>query len=288
MITSMTAFGRTEESGELGHVIWEIRSVNHRYLEISIRLPDELRMLEAAIREHISNRIKRGKIDCNLRFEPRDTAVNNLQINNDLVQAILKTADDISSSIPELGTINPIEVLRWPGVIKRETLDAEIIGGPLLQQLDRTIDLVMETRNREGKKLQVMILERCNAVTNIVTGLRGKLPEIMDSLRDRLVNRAKELQIEIEHERLGQELLLLAQKFDVAEELDRLDAHLNEVKRVLKNDELAGRRLDFLMQEMNRETNTLGSKAANYDCSSASVELKVLIEQMREQIQNIE
>ncbi len=288
MIDSMTAFGRTEETGDLGHVIWEIRSVNHRYLEVSVRLPDDLRMLEAAVREHIFSQIKRGKIDCNLRFDPSDSTGSNLQINTDLVETILKTADTISSAIPELGTINPLEVLRWPGVIKRETPDPEIIGGPLLQQLDRTIDLVMETRRREGKKLQAMILERCETTANIIIGVREKLPEIMDGLRDRLLSRAKELQIELEHERLGQELLLLAQKFDVTEELDRLDAHINEVRRVLKNTEPVGRRLDFLMQEMNRETNTLGSKAAHYYCSNASVELKVLIEQMREQIQNIE
>ena len=190
MIASMTAFGRTEETGELGHVIWEIRSVNHRYLEVSIRLPDDLRMLETTIREHISGRIKRGKIDCNLRFEPCDSTGSNLLINNDLVQAILKTADDISSAIPELGTINPIEVLRWPGVIKRETLDPEIIGGPLLQQLDRTIDLVTEARRREGEKLQAMILQRCNEITNVVKELRVKLPRIMDNLRERLLNRS--------------------------------------------------------------------------------------------------
>ncbi len=288
MIASMTAYGRTEETGDVGHVIWEIRSVNHRYLEISTRLPEDIRMLESTIREHISSRIKRGKIDCNLRYEPNDATDAGISLNSELITVLIKSAEQVQSSLPAAGTINPLDILRWPGVINRETPDPEKIGGPLLQQLDTTLDIVIETRQREGEKLQGMILERCDAVARIVSELRTKLPDIMDSVRNKLLSRAQELKVELEHERLEQELLLLTQKFDVAEEMDRLSAHIEEVKRVLNSEEPVGRRLDFLMQEMNREANTLGSKAAHYDCSNASVDLKVLIEQMREQIQNIE
>ncbi len=288
MIASMTAYGRTEESGDVGHVIWEIRSVNHRYLEINTRLPEEVRMLESTIREHITKRIKRGKIDCNLRYEPNDDTDAGLSLNAELIAALIKSTQQVQSSLPESGTINPLDVLRWPGVINRATPDPEKIGGPLLQQLDTTLDIVIETRQREGEKLQDMILERCDAVARIVSELRTKLPDIIDSVRDKLLSRAQELKVELEPERLEQELLLLTQKFDVAEELDRLNVHTEEVKRVLNNKEPVGRRLDFLMQEMNREANTLGSKAAHYNYSNASVDLKVFIEQMREQIQNIE
>lgn len=288
MIASMTAFGRTEENTAIGRVIWEIRSVNHRYLEISLRLPDDLRILENSIRECISGRISRGKIDCNLRYEPGENIDTGLSVNTSLVQSILASADSIWSSIPDPGKINPIEVLRWPGVINRESPDPEVVGGPLMAQLDKTLDIVVETRQREGGKLRTMIVDRCENIGTIITGIRQKLPEIMAALRERLQNRAEELQVDLENERLEQEVVLLAQKYDVSEELDRLEAHIGEVLNVLKRDEPVGRRLDFLMQELHREANTLGSKSAHYDCSNASVELKVLIEQMREQVQNIE
>ncbi|HSR63024.1 MAG TPA: YicC/YloC family endoribonuclease [Gammaproteobacteria bacterium] len=288
MIASMTAFGRTEKNTEIGRVIWEIRSVNHRYLEISLRLPDDLRMLENSIREHISGRINRGKIDCSLRYEPGENIDTGLSVNTRLVQSILESADSIWSSIPDPGKINPIEVLRWPGVINRETPDPEVVGGPLLAQLDKTLDIVIQTRQREGEKLKAMIMDRCKAIKDIVTDIKEKLPDIMTTLRERLQSRAEELQVDLDNERLEQEVVLLAQKYDVAEEMDRLETHIGEVLDVLERNEPVGRRLDFLMQELHREANTLGSKSVHYDCSNASVELKVLIEQMREQVQNIE
>ena len=288
MIASMTAFGRTEENGDVGNIIWEIRTVNHRYLEVSIRLPEELRMLESSIREHISTRISRGKIDCTLRFEPAIQGNNSLSVNKELVNALLESANSILENLPDPAPVNAIDILRWPGVINRETPDPEIIGGPLLQQLNKTLDVVLETRQREGEKLKAILLERCDAAEQIVSNIKNRIPEILIALRDRLMTRAQELLIELDSERLEQEVLLLAQKYDVAEEMDRMETHIKEVKRVLDSKEPVGRRLDFLMQELNREANTLGSKAAHYDCSKASVDLKVLIEQMREQIQNIE
>jgi uncharacterized protein (TIGR00255 family) len=288
MIASMTAFGRTEVDGEAGHIIWEIRSVNHRYLEVSIRLPEDLRMLEASIREHVGSRINRGKVDCTLRYEPAVTANTALTVNNELVKALLASASEIKAAIPDAAPVNALDILRWPGVINRETPDPEIIGGPLLRQLDKTLDLVTETRQREGEKLKAIIMERCDAAAAIVADIKNNIPDILTNLREKMQLRAQELQIELDKDRLEQEILLLTQKYDVAEEMDRLFTHIKEVRRVLDNPEPIGRRLDFLMQELNREANTLGSKSAHYDCSNASVELKVLIEQMREQIQNIE
>lgn len=288
MITSMTAFGRTEETGDAGHVIWEIKTVNHRYLEINLRFPDELRMLETAVRETISQRISRGKVDCNLRYEPTITEDNGLPVNESLVKGLLDATDQIAGRISRSIAVNPIDILRWPGVIEYESPDPNQVAGPLLAQLEKTLDRVLETRQAEGSKLREMILERCQAAKKIVADIKQRLPEIIQGVRERLQTRAAEMKVEVDPERLEQEIVLLAQKYDVAEEMDRLETHLFEVERVLDRDEPVGRRLDFLMQELNREANTLGSKAVHYDCSAASVELKVLIEQMREQIQNIE
>ena len=288
MTASMTAYGRTEESSETGHITWEIRSVNHRYLELNIRLPEELRMLETRVRKHISSKLKRGKIDCSLRFDANEVSGNGLSINKDLANSLVKSAESIQSSISNPVTLNAMDVLRWPGVINRDMIDAESISDSLLKQLDITLESVVETRLGEGEKLQAMILERCDNIATLLKTFKEKLPEIQQILRDRLTDKSQELSIELDKDRLEQEILLLVQKSDVAEELDRLDAHLHEVRQVLQKNEPVGRRLDFLMQELNREANTLGSKAANLDYTNTSVDLKVLIEQMREQIQNIE
>jgi len=288
MTASMTAYGRTEETNETGHITWEIRSVNHRYLEMNIRLPEELRMLEAKIREHISNKLKRGKVDCSLRFDADDISRDGLSINTELTNSLVKSAESIQSSMANPSALNAMDILRWPGVINRDMIDAESISAPLLKQLDMTLESVVETRLSEGEKLQAMILERCDNITALLKTFKDKLPEIQRMLRDRLSQKSQELDIELDKDRLEQEILLLVQKSDVAEELDRLDAHLGEVRQVLQKNEPVGRRLDFLMQELNREANTLGSKAANLDYTNTSVDLKVFIEQMREQIQNIE
>ncbi len=288
MTASMTAYGRTEESSETGHIIWEIRSVNHRYLEVNIRLPEELRMLETKVREHISGKLKRGKVDCSLRFDACEIAGNGLSINANLANNLIKSAESIQTSITNPAELSAMDFLRWPGVIIRDTIDAESISASLLEQLDMTLEHVVGTRLREGNKLQAMIFERCDTIASLLHRFREKLPEIQQILRDRLSDKSQELSIELDKDRLEQEILLLVQKSDVAEELDRLDAHLGEVRQVVQKNEPVGRRLDFLMQEMNREANTLGSKAANIDYTNTSVDLKVLIEQMREQIQNIE
>ena len=288
MTASMTAYGRTEETNEIGHITWEIRSVNHRYLEVNIRVPEELRMLEAKVREHISNRLKRGKVDCSLRFDADEISRKGLSINAELTKSLVQSAESIQSSMEDPAALNAMDVLRWPGVINRDMIDAVSISVPLLKQLDVTLESVVETRLGEGQKLQSIILERCDSIASLLKVFKEKLPEIQQMLRDRLTQKSQELAIELDKDRLEQEILLLVQKSDVAEELDRLDAHLGEVRQVLQKNEPVGRRLDFLMQELNREANTLGSKAANLDYTNTSVDMKVLIEQMREQIQNIE
>lgn len=288
MIQSMTAYGRTEDSGDWGSASCEIRSVNHRYLEVSIRLPEELRMLEQTIRESISKRLKRGKVDCNIRFEQHESATGSLPINEELLNKLIETAEATNSKLETAATINPLEILRWPGVLDKDVPDAEAISKPLIKLVEQTLDTLVETRKREGEKIRLMILERCQSTKENVASVRKLLPSIIDNQREKLKQRAQELNAELDNDRLEQELLILSQKMDVAEEMDRLDAHIDEVSRVLDQNGPVGRRLDFLMQEMNRESNTLGSKSIHLDTTNTSVDLKVLIEQMREQIQNIE
>lgn len=286
MIASMTAFGRTEEQGEWGYAILEIRTVNHRYLETSLRIPDDLRMLENKIRERISTRLKRGKVDCNIRFEAGESMLGDISINTELANKLLQAAESLPISGPT--SINPVDILRWPGVIAKNSPDPEKIEKPIFALLDEALDLIIETRQREGEKIYDMISERCATCLECVNTVRNQLPEIINGLRERYLTKAKDLSTEIDNDRLEQEMVILAQKLDVAEEIDRLETHIEEVRRVLDTDDAIGRRLDFLMQEMNREANTLGSKAAHVDIGNASVDLKVLIEQMREQIQNVE
>ena len=286
MIASMTAFGRREEKAAWGHAIWEIRSVNHRYLDVTVRLPEDLRMLENRVREQIGIRLKRGKVDCILRYDAGIDGSGPIQVNTDLANKITAAAQALQ--IAGAQPVNPMDILRWPGVIDTATPDPDSIAGSLLDLLDDTIDILIDSRTREGLKLKTLIQERCAAAQRQVEQARADFPAAMLALREKISARAKELVADINTDRLEQEIVFLAQKMDVAEELDRLTAHIDEVEHILEQNEPAGRRLDFLMQEMQREANTLGAKAASLPLTNASLELKVLIEQMREQIQNIE
>ena len=285
MVASMTAFARLEESGEWGHAAWEIRTVNHRYLDISIRLPEELRALETRVRECISGKLKRGKVECNLRYDA-DSTLDNIAVNTRLSEKIIQASRSLPVDNP--APLNPVDILRWPGVIEKNTPDLEQTGACLLILLDKALQDIVESRRREGQKTGRMIEDRCDLALQQVLQMRAKVPEIIAALSERHLERIRELDIEPDSGRLEQEIALLSQKLDVDEELDRLETHIHEVRRVLTESEPVGRRLDFLMQEMNREANTLGSKSAHIDTSNASIELKVLIEQMREQVQNIE
>ena len=285
MVASMTAFARLEDSGEWGHAVWEIRTVNHRYLDISIRLPEELRALETSVREQVSIKLKRGKVECNLRYDS-DSAVGDISINAGLAEKIIHAASGLP--IEEPAPIDPLDVLRWPGVIDKNSPDLERLSNPVISLLDKALENILHNRHREGEQIEQMITKRCDLSLHQLRQIRDKVPEIIAIMRERHLARVQELGIELDNGRLEQEIALLSQKLDVAEELDRMETHINEVKRILTGTEPIGRRLDFLMQEMNREANTLGSKSAHIDTSNASIELKVLIEQMREQIQNVE
>ena len=285
MVASMTAFARLEESGEWGHAAWEIRTVNHRYLDISIRLPEELRALETSVRERVSGKLNRGKVECNLRYDA-DSTLDNIAVNARLSEKIIQASRSLPVDNP--APLNPVDILRWPGVIEKNTPDLEQTGAGLLILLDKALQDIVENRRREGQKTGRMIEDRCDLALQQVLQMRAKVPEIIAALSERHLERIRELDIEPDNGRLEQEIALLSQKLDVDEELDRLETHIHEVRRVLTESEPVGRRLDFLMQEMNREANTLGSKSAHIDTSNASIELKVLIEQMREQVQNIE
>ena len=288
MVASMTAFARHEDSGDWGQVTWELRSVNHRYLDLSLRLPEELRALENAIREHIGARIKRGKVDCQLRFTSTTTGLGEITINDSVAANVVRAIERIAGTLQNPAPIPALEILRWPGVIMDTPTDLDHLREPLLESLDSTLDLFLETRRREGDKLRRILLERCDGIAGQIDLMRTQLPGILDALLERLRGRVKDLADEVDEGRIEQEMLLLTQKLDVAEEMDRLEAHLQEFRHILDSDKPIGRRLDFLLQEMNREANTLGSKSTHTEGSKVCVELKVLIEQMREQIQNIE
>lgn len=284
----MTSYGRTEHSGDWGEASCEIRTVNHRYLEMSLRLPEELRFLEQKIRDCISSKLKRGKVDCNIRFTQQEAVNDDLPVNQELLAKVIETAEATSTQLKSPAPLNALELLRWPGVLDKDVPEPEMIATPIFDLIEKTLQAAVETREREGEKIKAMVLERCTTSKSIVSNVREIMPTILDNIREKLLQRVQELSSEFNQDRLEQELLLLAQKMDVSEELDRLDAHIDEVSRVLEQKGPVGRRLDFLMQEMNRESNTLGSKSAHLDTTNSSVDLKVLIEQMREQIQNIE
>ncbi|WP_445495646.1 YicC/YloC family endoribonuclease [Photorhabdus sp. SF281] len=287
MIRSMTAFARRDIKSEWGNAAWELRSVNQRYLETYIRLPEQLRSLEPVIRERIRSRLTRGKVECNLRFELDSHTQGELILNETLAKQLVNAANWVKQQSNE-GKINPVDILRWPGVMAAEEQDLDAISTQLLEELEKTLDAFIQSRETEGTALKTMIEQRLNAVTEEVSKVRQQMPEIMQWQRERLQTKLEEAQVQIENNRLEQELVLLAQRLDVAEELDRLDAHVKETHNILKKKEAVGRRLDFMMQEFNRESNTLASKSINAEITNSAIELKVLIEQMREQIQNIE
>ncbi len=287
MIRSMTAFARAERHGEAGSLDMELRSVNHRYLEMSIRLPDELRFLEMAIREQIGARLGRGKIECRLNWHP-STAQTGLVINEELARQVAQASRTIDAMLYNPSAVNSMDILRWPDVLQPPELETEPLKKQALALLEQVLDEFTAMRGREGEQLKTLIEQRCEAIEKVVTELQQHLPEVTARWRERLEERLAGVKEELEPARLEQEIVLFAQKIDVAEELDRLNAHVKEVRHVLEQDKPVGRRLDFLMQELNREANTLASKSADAETTRAAVELKVLIEQMREQVQNIE
>ena len=287
MIRSMTAFASAESETAHGNLSIELRSVNHRYLELGPRLPDDLRGFEPQLREALTARLSRGKVDINVRLKATTTRAGTLDVDEELLGRLAERAQALASRFPALN-VDFSSLLNWPGVLREQSADAEALQGIAAQVLEQALDGLIETREREGARLAVFLRERLDGIEALVAAVREHLPEVRLAARARLDQRLAEIKQPADPGRLEQEIVLQLQRMDVDEELDRLASHIAEARRIFGMTEAVGRRLDFLMQEFNREANTLGSKAADPRTTKAAVELKVLIEQMREQVQNLE
>ena len=287
MIYSMTAFARLEIKKDWGDAVWEMRSVNQRYLENYFRLPEQFRGLENTLREKLRQNLTRGKIECALRIESKKSANAVLNLNKELADQVIQSLRWLKAQAGE-GEINLTEVLRYPGVVEAQEEDLDVISQDLLLAFDELLRDFIAMRSREGEKLQGIIQQRLDAISIEADKVRAQMPAVLQWQRERLLQRFEEAQINLDPQRVEQEMILLAQRVDVAEELDRLQMHVKETANILKKGGAVGRKLDFMMQERNRESNTWASKAINADITASAVELKVLIEQMREQIQNLE
>lgn len=287
MIRSMTAFAREEAHGQWGALTVEVRSVNHRFLESAWRLPEELRAHEPNLRERLAATLARGKVDVSVRYAAA-TGGAELELNEGLARQLAHLSRQVDGLLYNAAPVNSFDLLRWPGVLEAPAPDPEQLAAALQETFDRALANLLTVREREGEKLKALLEQRCGAMGDTVVAVRGRLPELRQRLRERLASRLAELKGELDEARLEQELVYFANKSDVDEELDRLEAHLAEVRHVLASDKPVGRRLDFLMQELNREANTLASKSTDAETTRAAVDLKVYIEQMREQVQNIE
>ncbi|MAU93827.1 MAG: YicC family protein [Planctomycetes bacterium] len=284
MTKSMTAFARSES----GHISWEIRSVNHRYLEVGLKVPDAFRSLEISLRNKLKARLNRGKIDCQLRIGHSQASEASLSIDEKLLEDLTGALATIIPKLETVAPVNPLEVLKWPGILSEPTEDEESIKKTVVELFDSALAQLIEMRSSEGAELRKIILEKLADLRSIVDQAATEAPIISARQRDKMISKLNDLNIDADPGRIEQELVIMAQKSDVAEELDRLNTHIEEVSATLDSKEAMGRRLDFLMQELNREANTLSSKAVATNTTIHAVELKVTIEQMREQIQNIE
>jgi uncharacterized protein (TIGR00255 family) len=288
MIVSMTGFARREATGPWGSLVCELRSVNHRFLECSFRLPDDLRAAESELRQIATRELKRGKVDCTLTFRAGHGAEVALDVDREALERVLTRVRELAAVFPDRHTVNLMDVLRWPGVVREDSAGGEELLVAARQLFAASVSELAAARTREGARLRELIELRCSTLEGLVATVRARLPEVQARVRERLNDRLAELKAQVDQDRLEQELAMLLQRLDVDEELDRLTGHIAEIRRVTGAGEPAGRRLDFLMQELNREANTLSSKSQDLETTRAAVEMKVVIEQMREQVQNIE
>jgi len=288
VIYSMTGYAALSEELALGTLSVEIRSVNHRYLDLTFRLPDEYRSFEPGMREIVAARLTRGKVECRVGLQRGPASQTSLQLNTVLLGQLTELDRRVREQLPGGATLSVSEVLRWPGVLETDALPLEEIREHTNALLNRTVEDFTQSRAREGEKLKVLLLDRVTRMEELVQRVKPKIPLLVTAYQERLASRLRDASADIDEDRIRQELVLFSSKVDVEEELSRLGAHLSELRRILTQGGPVGKRLDFLMQELNRESNTLGSKSVDIDVSQASVELKVLIEQMREQVQNIE
>ena len=288
MVKSMTAYARAEEKLPWGSIEVELRSVNHRFLEMNIKMPEEMRVLEMPVRERIKDTLIRGKIDLLVRLNVQSEKNTQITFNSELASQIANTLHEIDKPIYNAAPVNAVDILNWPGVQDSPKIDVDTIQAVLFTQLDTVLEELLKGKEREGQALKQLISQRSAEMRKVIGQVRNNMPEILQAQRQRLEERLQTLKAEMDTDRLEQEMVYIAQKADVAEEIDRLDTHLDEIARIMESEGAIGRRLDFLMQELNREANTLGSKSIASVTTKASVDMKVLIEQMREQIQNIE
>ena len=288
MLHSMTGFARESAETVHGTLTWEIRAVNHRYLDLQFKLPDELRPQEQAFRQQASGALSRGKVECAFFYRRTLNQDTDMQVDTGLVKLIGHRISDITVKLPNVAAVNPIEVLRWPGVISQTEIEVEPLVAAATSLLETALASIGAMRASEGARIEEMLASRCTDIGKIAKSVRTRMPEVLNAARAKQKERIDALDVEADPARLEVELALLATKLDVDEELDRLESHLVEIREAIGADKPVGRRLDFLMQELNREANTLGSKSADAETTKAAVELKVLIEQMREQIQNVE
>ncbi|MBV8146665.1 MAG: YicC family protein [Gammaproteobacteria bacterium] len=288
MIASMTGFARRESTGSWGTLVCELRSVNHRFLEAGFRLPDELRAAEGELRTRLTRQLRRGKVDCTLLFRRPQGAGASLEVDEAALARLLAAVEVVSRALRAGAAVNALDVLRWPGVLREDSTGGEQLLAVAYAVFGATLDDLVAARAREGARLRELLEQRCAALEALVAGVRARLPEVQARVRTRLDERLAELGASVDRERIEQELALLLQRLDVDEELERLSGHIEEVRRVVGDIEPAGRRLDFLMQELNREANTLSSKSQDLETTRSAVDMKVIIEQMREQVQNAE
>ena len=288
MIYSMTAFAREQSQGQWGILTCEIRSINHRYLEVGLHLSEPLRVFEGPIRELIRKMVKRGKVECSLRYRPGQDANSAFVVNKELALEVAHANEEIQRMLRNPAPVSTSDILRFPGVLESKEADQSTLQAEVIQLVEQTLKDLLVAREREGSELNKLFQERMDNMHAEMEKVRARLPQVIKEAQERLHKRFTEAQVELEPARVEQEMVMFAQKIDIAEEIDRTETHINEVRRVLKNGGAAGRRLDFLLQELNREANTMGSKSTDTVITHAAVEMKVLIEQVREQVQNVE
>ncbi len=284
---SMTAFARTQGDHARFHLVWELRSVNHRYLETQFRLPDAFRNLEQSLRDTARHHLRRGKLDATLRYD-RALREGAFEINRPLLLQLLASLEQVRRDAPDIGSVSPVELMKWPGVLQDANAEDEALLRKASELFEQALGELFQSRQREGAAIRSTVEDRLRAIDQHLVSLRVLTEHASRDLLQKIRDRVAELAVDVEPARLDQEIALLAQRGDVAEELDRLGIHVEECRRALRSNEPLGRRLDFLTQEMNRETNTLGAKSNHAEVSQRVVDLKVIVEQIREQVQNIE
>jgi uncharacterized protein (TIGR00255 family) len=287
-IRSMTAFSRLSEQSSTGHLVWEIRAVNHRYLDLGIRLPDFLSPLEVSIREILRQQLQRGRVDCILKYQPGEGAGLKLAVNMSMVRELIQAAGEIQKLLGTVKAPNPLEILRWPNVLQEAETNLQAVQNAVMGLFEKTLKEFLLAREREGLALQKVILQTLVAIDTEAVKILQRVPEVLLNQKTKLQSRLSEIKAELDFSRLEQEMVFFAHKIDIAEELDRLGIHLKEFHRILQAGGSIGKRLDFLLQELNRETNTIASKSTDVVATQAAVEIKVLLEQIREQVQNLE